>query len=388
MNLNSIYTKILYVAYFFFSWGIGFTVYSNSKVIEIVTGRESIGIVYGISAALSLVLSTWATPRIITLLGNRKSVGIAIILSLLSLAGISLLSNGFLVAVSFILFFASQILISFSFDVFFEHNTLKQSSAQARGIVVALQHIGRMLGPMLAAVITVRAGIQAPYKISFILLAVTGIFLYIATKTFKDKSYIPISLINSIKVIVKRPDILKPLTSILLLQIFYALMVAFVPIYLLDVQGIDSRSLGILFTIMLLPFVLLGYPIGKSLDKGSSGRRAARYGLIIMSITTFMFPLIHTKSLLVWGIILVISRIGAVILETAGEGIFFRSIREEETELLGIMRDMQPVGYFIASCIGIIVLLIGSLSAIFYVIGVILIIGIITTHKKKIYAHK
>ncbi len=102
-----------------------------------------------------------------------------------------------------------------------------------------------------------------------------------------------------------------------------------------------------------------------------------------MTIATFMFPIIHTKSLIIWGIILVVSRIGAVILETAGEGIFFRSINEEETELLGIMRDMQPVGYFIAALIGIIVLSVGNLSHIFYAIGVILTIGIITTYKKK-----
>lgn len=388
MNLHSIYTKILYVAYFFFSWGIGFTVYSNSKVIEIVTGRESIGIIYGASAALSLILSTWVTPHLISFLGNRKTVILAILLGLLSLLGIGYLDNGFFVAISFIVFFASQILISFSFDVFFEHNTLKINSAQERGMVVSLQHVGRMLGPMIAALITVSFGIQAPYKVTFLLFIITGILLYSATSQFKDKAYTPISLFNSLKVIVNRSDVRKPLTSILLLHIFYSLMVAFVPIYLLDTIGLDVRSLGILFTIMLLPFVLLAYPIGKRLDTGSSGRRAAQYGLIIMTFATFAFPIIHTKSLIIWGTILVISRIGAVMLETAGEGIFFRNIKEEETELLGIMRDMAPLGYFIGSLVGIIVLSVGNLSHIFYAIGIILIIGIITTYKKKIYANK
>jgi predicted MFS family arabinose efflux permease len=185
-----------------------------------------------------------------------------------------------------------------------------------------------------------------------------------------------------------RADIRKPLTSILLLQIFYALMVTFVPIYLADIIGIEPKSLGIMFTVMLLPFVLLGYPIGKSLDKGTSGRRAAQYGLIIMIITTLAFPFIQTKSIIIWGLVLLISRIGAVILETAGDGIFFRSIKEEETELLGIMRDMQPMGYFIASLVGVIVLSIGTINDIFYAIGAILILGIITTYKKKTYANQ
>ncbi len=388
MNFKSIYTRILYLSYFFFSWGIGFTVYSNSKVIEIINGRDYIGIVYGLSAALSLILSTWVTPHLIKFLGNRKTVSLAIILSLISLIGIMHSYDKLLTAISFILFFASQILISFSFDVFFEHNTLKGNSAQARGLLVSLQHIGRMLGPMIAAIMTYNSGLRAPYKISFLLLILTGILLFLGTKKFKDRSYSPRSLLSSIRMIWNRADIRKPLTSILLLQIFYALMVTFVPIYLADIIGIEPKSLGIMFTVMLLPFVLLGYPIGKSLDKGTSGRRAAQYGLIIMIITTLAFPFIQTKSIIIWGLVLLISRIGAVILETAGDGIFFRSIKEEETELLGIMRDMQPMGYFIASLVGVIVLSIGTINDIFYAIGAILILGIITTYKKKTYANQ
>lgn len=388
MNFSNIYTKILYFAYFFFSWGIGFTVYSNSSVIESINGRESIGLIYGISAALSLVLSTWVTPNVIKFLGNRKTAGLAIILELIAILGIRFVTEPRMFAISFILFLAAQILISFNFDIFFEHNTQKDNSGKARGTVVALQHVGRMLGPIIAAVLTVRVGIRVPYDFSFILMIITGILLYFATKNFKDKIYVPISFIKSFKIILKRPDIYKPLTSLLLLQIFYALMVTFVPVYLFDVKNIPKESLGVLFTIMLTPFVVLGYPIGKNLDSGASGKRIARYGLFIMAITTIIFPFINTSSLVVWGLVLLMSRVGAVILETAGEGIFFKSINEEETELLGIMRDMQPIGYFVASLISIIVIYFGDIKDIFYVIGFILIIGIIGTYKKKKYANQ
>lgn len=388
MNLNNIYTKILYLSYFFFSWCIGFTVYSNSKVIEVINGQESIGIVYGISAALSLVLSTWVTPHLIKFLGNRKTVGLSILLALVSLLGISFANNSIVVALSFILFFASQILISFGFDVFFEHNTLKDNAIRARGMVVSLQHIGRMLGPMLAAIITYNLGLRAPYQVSFLLLVISGLTLYFATTKFKDKEYPVASFLSSIKKIIKRPDLKKPLSSVLLLHIFYALMVAFVPIYLSDIIGIDAKSLGIMFTIMLIPFVVLGYPVGKILDTGISGRRVAQIGLVLMTLATLSFPFVKTQSVLIWVIILLISRIGAVVLETAGEGIFFRNIEEQDTELLGIMRDMQPVGYFIASLVGVIVLSIGTITHIFYVIGAILIVGIIITSKKRIYENK
>jgi len=309
-------------------------------------------------------------------------------LEILAIIGIRFTENSGLFAVSFVLFLSAQILISFNFDIFFEHNTLKESSATARGAVVSLQHIGRMLGPILAAFLAIKFGIKSPYNISLILMIITGITLYFATMKFKDKAHAPASIFKSLNLVLARPAIRKSLTSIILLHIFYALMVTFVPVYLADVKGIGGENLGLLFTIMLTPFVVLGYPIGKHIDSGSSGRRMARYGLLIMAITTLVFPFIDSTSLIIWGCILLLSRIGAVMLETAGEGIFFRSINEEETELLGIMRDMQPIGYFIASLISVITLMIGNIKDIFYIVGFILILGIISTTKKKIYAHK
>lgn len=349
MNLKDKYIRLLYIAYFFFMWGVGFTVYSNSAVIESVTGRESIGLIYGISAALALIFSTWIIPEVIKKLGNRKTIGLALLIAVGSTIGIRIFKDPTLFALSFIIFLMTQILISFNFDVFFEHTTTKESSIKGRGAVVALQHIGRMLGPILAAYITVKSGIRIPYNISMLLFIITGIILYFATVNFKDKHYKNSSLIRSFKDIIYRPGVRKPLISMILLQTFYALMVTFVPIYLADVQGIKIESLGLIFTIMLAPFVLFAYPIGKFLDGGASSRRAARYGLLIMAIATLAFPTIISNSLIIWGVVLFMSRIGAVILETTAEGTFLRSIKEEETELLGIMRDMQSVGYFIAS---------------------------------------
>ena len=113
MNLSNTYTKLLYLAYFFFAWGIGFTVYSNSQFIEIATSESSVGIIYGISAMLSLFLSSWVTPHLIKKLGNKKTIAIALLACFLSLVGISYFVNPLIISICFIFFFAAQILIFF-----------------------------------------------------------------------------------------------------------------------------------------------------------------------------------------------------------------------------------------------------------------------------------
>lgn len=165
-------------------------------------------------------------------------------------------------------------------------------------------------------------------------------------------------------------------------------MVTYTPIFLLETLRVQEDSLGLLFTIMLLPFVIFGYPIGKKLDSGISARRTARLGLILMALTTIVLGNIQSAEILVIGTLLLISRVGAVLLETAADTLFFKSIEEEESDLMGIMRDMQPIAYFVGGILGTGILLFGDIRYIFYTIGVILSIGYIITYKRKQHATK
>jgi MFS family permease len=379
---------LLNVAYFVFSWVMGFTAYSNSIFIETNISQKSVGIIYAISAIGTLLISTFVISPLLQKVGNVRLAQYSTFAMLLSLIGIIASSNVYLLAISFILFFTTQVLLALSIDIFYKHITTTGHNGESRGKMVSLQHLGRIMGPMLAAYTTIHFGMRMPYIVSIIGIFIMTVTLIYATNNFKDADYKHTKLTDIITRIKNQRKTKMALFFAFLLYLFYALMVTYTPIFLLETLQVKEDSLGLLFTIMLLPFVIFGYPIGKKLDSGISARRTARLGLILMTLTTIVLGNIQSGEILIIGTILLISRVGAVLLETAADTLFFKSIQEEDSDLMGIMRDMQPIAYFVGGILGTSILILGEIRYIFYAIGFILSIGYIITYKKKQHATK
>ena len=128
---------------------------------------------------------------------------------------------------------------------------------------------------------------------------------------------------------------------------------------------------------MLVPFVILGLPIGTLIDKYHTNKRTLLYiGFIIIISSTFTISLLVTNSLIIWAIILFITRVGASIIETTSETYFFTHIKEEDAYLLGTFRDMNPVAYIIAPLIATFVFIFLPFEYLFIVLSLILTIGL------------
>ena len=142
-------------------------------------------------------------------------------------------------------------------------------------------------------------------------------------------------------------------------------------------------QIGIIFTIMLSPFVLLGLPIGTLIDKYHFNKKTLLYwGFIILCISTAGLSFIISNNIIVWAIVLFATRIGASIIETTSEIFFFETISEKDTNLLSIFRDMFPIAYIIAPLVASIVFFFAPLNqSLFIILGIIMITGFYYIHK-------
>jgi MFS family permease len=128
---------------------------------------------------------------------------------------------------------------------------------------------------------------------------------------------------------------------------------------------------------MLAPFVILGLPVGILIDKYHVKKRTLlAIGIIIMSISTGVITFLTTKSILVWGIVLFMTRVGASITETTGEIYFFTHVKEEEAYLLSIYRDMTPVAYIIAPMLATLTFLYIPFKYLFVILALLLLAGL------------
>ena len=142
-------------------------------------------------------------------------------------------------------------------------------------------------------------------------------------------------------------------------------------------MGLGWDQIGIIFTMMLAPFVLLGLPIGILIDKYHVSKRVLLYiGFAIIIISTFLIPGIKTQSVIVWGTVLFMTRVGASIIETTSEIYFFTHIKEEETYLLSVFRDMMPVAYIIAPLISTLIFIFLPFKFLFIILSIILLSGL------------
>ena len=98
------------------------------------------------------------------------------------------------------------------------------------------------------------------------MLLVSVIFI-LFLKDFKDPKYVKMSMFKTLKTFLKNKGLKKVYLINLILKFFYAWMIIYTPIYLHEYMNLGWDKIGIVFTIMLIPFVILQYPMGKISDK-------------------------------------------------------------------------------------------------------------------------
>ncbi len=168
-----------------------------------------------------------------------------------------------------------------------------------------------------------------------------------------------------------------------LLHFFYSWMVVFSPLYLHEVLGVSWSHIGIMFTIMLLPFALFEYPLGKIADKKIGEKEILVLGFLIISISLAFFAFNPGTSLVLLTLILFLTRTGASMVEIMSETYFFKKIDRADSELISIFRYTSPLAYLIGPLLATIILQMFSYQILFATLSVIVLLGTYFSHEIK-----
>lgn len=170
--------------------------------------------------------------------------------------------------------------------------------------------------------------------------------------------------------------------SNLVMQCFFHLVPLYVPLYLHIVLGIPWSSLGWVFAVSLIPFVIFEYPAGWLADTKLGDTVLLATGFVIGGLSLVSLTFVHaTTPLSVILIILVVMRIGGALIEAMTESHFFRRVSSDDVEAVSIFRMMRPVGALTAPIIGSILLSASSYSGLFIVSGFgVLIAGVVCAY--------
>lgn len=270
-------------------------------------------------------------------------------------------------------------MIGFNLDVFIEAYSDIQHVGGIRGLYLTVTNAAWILAPLLGGAIVDGNQYRRVYMAAFGLLF---LLFYLVQKNFTrfhDPKYSHITIIRTVKHILKTADLTKVFIANIILQAFYAWMVIYTPIYLHTTIGLSWENIGIIFTIMLLPFVIFQLPAGKLADRKWGEKELMTAGFVIMALATFAISYIHTSNILVWAGILFITRIGASVAEIMIETYFFKKVNPSESNVLSIFRITRPLAYLIAPVLTVVGLMYTGYSTLFAVLGVIVLCAVIFT---------
>lgn len=367
----------IFVSVFFLSVHYGVILYVHSSFLSDFFELNTVSFLLLLGAIGSVAFFLFA-PKLIKSLGKHAFLYFSLILVLASSSFMALATTALTVAISSIIYSCLIPMTYYCLDIFLEELSQDKKTGEIRGIYLTVISLGVAMGPfILSFLATIWYGFQ-PVYIAAALLLIPPIFLAIfslKSKTPKTHGSYHHSLRLPFGAWWRTRNIRSVTLARLMLESFYGLMIIYTPIYLFRVLHFEWSELGIIFTVMLLPFILFDWLGGELADRFWGEKELMSVGFLITGFALLVMPFIG-KMFWVWMLVLFISRVGASLVETMTETYFFKNVKAEETGLLSIFRLTRPAGVILGIVIGILTFNLLSFEIMFFVLAVIVFLGL------------
>lgn len=367
---------IFYLAVFIGVLPSFLSIYVMSSYLHIYVSESVVGMLYILSAALAF-LGLQIVPISLSRYGAMRTI-----LGLSAAAGAALLTLAYLKVPAIVIaaFFYTQVFLAlnaFVLDMLAENLVENESNTGGiRGTILTAINIAVLICPLIGGFLIQGDDYSPLFILSGILLIPYVALLSRTFNGYKDPVYERLSLIDAIRTMRRDYSLRKVYLAQVVMRMFYAWMVIYTPLYLHSTLGIPWSTLGIMFTIMLLPFVLLELPIGRIADRYTGEKELMAVGFVIMALATALFAFHESANPILWTLTLVMTRIGASMVEITTESFFFKHVDGADSSIISLFRTSRPLAYIITPAIATVTLIFLPLSTSFLVLSGLLIFGV------------
>jgi MFS family permease len=287
-----------------------------------------------------------------------------------------------LIIIGIVLVLAFQPTISYTLDLLMEvlspdHHVM----GEVRTLFLTAWNLGALAAPLLLGAVLVDT---PAYEYIFIAAAVMlmPFIVILAVREFPKTLGPRLSHVKETLICIARsPDLSSVTFAHFLLYLFYVWAPFYVPLYLHSELGLPWTTLGWVFAVMLLPYVILEYPAGWLADHYLGDKELLFVGFVIAggslaAIGTF------TSQTPTWALlaILVLSRVGTALIEAMTEGHFYRRVSAEDINSMSLFRSVWPLSFVVGPVVASALLSITNFQTFLFVAGgFIAVAGVMTT---------
>jgi len=373
-KLNKKKVKIINIISVLLGFSAAIVAYIISSYFKEVTGEDNVSVFYAAAYVLSL-LALLNLHKAIRKFGKSKvfwATTLLLAFSSLAIFFLPVSKLGILLVIANIVLYNLAVVGK---DIILESYSVDSMSGQIRGANLTLMNVGFMVGPFISTRVLDKFGFQGVFLLQFAFMA--AIFAMALLKLDKvNHAFKPMVTLEALmKKIIKRKNVLRIYYISFLLEFFYFIAVVYVPIYLRNL-GMEWKDIGVVFTFMLLPFILLQYPAGKIADKKLGEKELIIFGILVMSASILGIFFIKSTNLYIWGAVLFSIRIGAALIEILRDSYFYKRIDGTDVDLIGFFRTSRSVGFLSASILSAASLVFLPLHYIFIILSAVVLTGL------------
>ena len=362
----------------FISFLMGFSqailLYVMSTYFKLASGTENVGIFYAISYGIFLIILL-NLHKFVRRLGKANVFYFSL---LAKIVVISLLIFNDPGAIGILLLTAYIILGHIEWvalDIIIESFSADKLSGRIRGLHLTIVNAGFLVAPFVSVYILDSVGFYGIFIFSLMMNALVFVFSLVGFRLANHKFERKLKIMDVIKKALKRKNIRRIYYISFVLEFFYALMVIYTPIYLRDL-GYSWEDVGKIFTVMLVPFVLVQYPMGYLADKKFGEKEFLIISIILMALATAGAYFVGGASVIVWSSMLFLTRIGAALIEILRDSYFYKRIDGRDVDLIDFFRTTVPVAYIAAAILSSAALFFLPVKFIFILAGAVVISAI------------
>lgn len=352
------------------------TYFNTPLLIERGVPESAVGVVFAAAATLSIIF-LFIAPKVFARFGNYRSlIGLVGVL-IASFALLALLLDTASVIVLFILWSAITTVAYLLLDMILEGATPSEgTTGTTRGIYLSLAQIAWFVAPVVAGLIVAMGSFELLYLVAAAIAVPAFSIARRDLKNLKTHAYRAPQILHVYRMLSQNRDMRLVFSAQFLLRLFYAVMVIYTPVYLIEKLNLSASTFGAIISFAMLAFLLFEWPMGRLADTRYGEKEIMMLGFIIMGIATAFLTFIVGPSILEWGLLLFLTRIGAAMVDITTESYFFKHVNGEDSDVVGVFRILGPLAYIVGPLLGTALLLFLPFSYIFVALGVIMMIGV------------
>lgn len=350
-------------------------IYVLSSYFELATGTQNVGIFYTVSYIIFLIILL-NLHKLVRIFGKSNIFYFALLFKIIIITFLILsvpsMKGALLVMLYIILGHIEWVAMDFIVESF----STDGHSGRIRGLHLMIFNTGFLFGPFVSTFILDRMGFHGIFVFSLIFNAFVLIFSLIGFRHVNHRFEQKLKVIDVLKKAFSRKSVIRIYYISFVLEFFFALMIIYTPIYLRDL-GYSWGDIGWIFTAMLVPFVIVQYPMGFLADKKTGEKEFLIVALFMMGISTLVIYFMGKGTIMTWAIMLFSTRIGAALIEILRDSYFYKRVDGHDVDLINFFRTSLPVAYICATILSSFVFIFLPVKYAFILTGLVVLSALI-----------